>query len=189
MELAAMTTDIDGARRLAQELGGRLYCDARENWQKLPFRALLTATTDDITAMERIADVGLSLICRRTVKDGPKSHIGLFPVVRKPSLSHQQADAHWRDVHAPLALVHHAAMSFYHQCSVVHHLSGAQFDGFAMCGFESHDDFRNNFYSTPESVKIISDDVALWAAIKQAPNRLIAQESDYRQTSQISYAQ
>ena len=175
-----MTTDIAGAKQLADKLGGRLYADEREKHQKLPFRALLTATTDDLSPLTQIADVGLSVICRRVVKDGPKSDIGLFPILRRPSLSHKQTDAHWRDIHAPLALVHHAAMSFYHQCSVVHCISGLQLDGIAMCGFESLDDFHNNFYTTPDSVKVIADDVRQWAAIEQSPNRLIAHETDYR---------
>ena len=175
-----MTNDVDGAHQLARQLGGRLYCDPRENWQKLPFRALLTATTDDLAPLQQLADVGLSLICRRVIRDGPKSHIGLFPIVRKPSLSHLEADSHWRDKHAPLALEHHAAMSFYNQCSVLQCISGLQLDGIALCGFESLDNFHNNFYTTPESVKVIADDVKLWAALDQSPNRLIAEETDYR---------
>ena len=42
------------------------------------------------------------------------------------------ADAHWRDVHAPLALRHHPGMWHYHQISVNDVLAGPALDGVAL---------------------------------------------------------
>ena len=37
-------------------------------------------------------------------KAGSANIFGLFPMIANPALSHKQADTHWRDNHAPLAL-------------------------------------------------------------------------------------
>ncbi|MCZ6616494.1 MAG: hypothetical protein O7E57_00060, partial [Gammaproteobacteria bacterium] len=123
-QLAIASTDIDASRELAQRLHGTLYCDERESWRHLPFRALVTGSTDNLEGLAAVADVGLYVIFRRLIKPGTPKVIGLFPLVHHPEKTHQQADAHWRDVHAPLALEHHGFMSHYTQLSVVHILSG-----------------------------------------------------------------
>ena len=47
-QFAAASTDIDASRKIAQTLNGTLYCDDRESWQHLPFRALVTGSKHDI---------------------------------------------------------------------------------------------------------------------------------------------
>jgi hypothetical protein len=105
--------------------------------------------------------------------------VGLFGLVRAPHLGHAEADAHWRDVHAPLALVHHAHMSYYAQLSVVNRLSGLDLDGFALCGFATLEDLRERFYTTTESVGVIAADVQRFADTKRSPRRLIARPVSY----------
>ena len=105
--------------------------------------------------------------------------IGLFPMVRHPDRSHRDADRHWRDVHAPLALEHHAAMSHYTQLSVVHRLHGPEWDGFALCGFDSMEDLKERFFATPEGRIAIRDDVARFADTRSSPRRLIVVEESY----------
>ncbi len=178
-QFAAASNDIDASRKLAQALNGTLYCDERESGQHLPFRALVTASTDNLEVLATVADVGLYVIFRRLIKPGTPTVIGLFPLVHHPEKTHEQADAHWRDVHAPLALEHHGFMSHYTQLSVVHVISGAPFDGFALCGFETIEDLRNRFYSTPEGPKVIAADVQNFADIENSPRRLIATEQRF----------
>ena len=173
LELAAASTQAARCADLAAELNGHLYVDQR-GAKGLPFEALLTVTTDSLTRIEQVADVGLYLICRRLIKPGEPKKIGLFPMIHHPDRTRDECDAHWRDIHAPLALVHHAHMTHYTQLSVVETLRGEHFGGFALCGFESEEDIRERFYTTEESVQVIAEDVAKFADIKRSPRRLIA---------------
>ncbi len=91
----------------------------------------------------------------------------------------READAHWRDRHAPLALEHHAFMTHYTQLSVVHHIAGRELDGFALCGFASLDDLRNKFYTRDASRAVIADDVQRFADTRRSPRRLIVEEMRY----------
>ena len=176
LELAAASTDIEAARELAERLGGTLYCDERESWQHLPFRALVTVSTDDLAPVSEVGDVGTYVVYRRLIKPGKPIMIGLFPMLANPEIGHAAADAHWRDVHGPLALEHHKYMTHYTQLSVVANLSGTPFDGFALCGFGSEEDLRNRFYSGPDSPAVIAADVKRFADVKNSPARLVARE-------------
>ncbi len=179
LELAAASNNPDAMRDAARTLGGAVYCDDREAWDHLPFRSLMTVVTDDFPAVERIGDVGVYVVCRRLIKAGSFRAAGLFPLVRKPELSHEEADAYWRDVHAPLALDHHGFMSHYSQLSVVLNISGRAFDGFAVCGFESVEDLRERFYTTAQSVGVIAADVAGFADTRNSPRRLVVTEARF----------
>lgn len=179
LELAAATTDPDGALALAEQLGGTVYVDHRAEWQHLPFRALLTVATDDTEAIAQLGDVGTYVVFRRVIKPGQAGVFGLFPLVRRPDLTHREADSHWRDVHGPLALEHHAHMRHYAQLSVVANLSGAPFDGFALVGFATEQDLRERFYTTADSPAVIAADVARFADGKRSPRRLIAEEHPF----------
>ena len=173
LEFGVASNQVAGCAELAAKLSGHLYVDERPT-EGLPFRALLTVSTDDLGPLEAIADVGLYVIYRRLIKPGNPNKIALFPMVHHADKSHAECDAHWRDVHAPLALVHHEAMTHYTQLSVAHTISGQAWDGFALCGFDSEQDIRENFYTTKESIKIIADDVRTFANPEASPRRLIA---------------
>lgn len=174
LEFAACTNNLGAARTTASALGGTLYWDPREQFSHLPFRALITCITDDLNQLQDAADIGLYVVCRRIIKPGEPKYVGLFPLVHHPKLTHVQADAHWRDQHAPLTFEHHAAMSHYSQLSVVHRLSGPEIDGFALCGFDSLEDLRERFYSLPDSAKVIAADIQKFADTKKSPRRLVA---------------
>lgn len=174
LELAVCSNDPDGARRVAAALGGTLYCDPREPYRHLPFRALLTCVTDALPELRSAADVGLYLVCRRVIKPGSANVVGLFPMVRRRDLSHEQADAHWRERHAPLTFEHHADMTHYSQLSVLHGFSGPEFDGFALCGFASEAALRERFYTHPHSAEVIAADVQRFADPARSPRRLVA---------------
>jgi len=176
LELAAASTNIEAARELAASKKGILYCDEREDWQHLPFRALATVATDDVDAVARVGDVGTYVVFRRLIKPGDPNVVALFPMIRFPSKTHAETDAHWRDVHGPLALEHHKYMSHYTQLSVVANLTGQVLDGFALCGFDSIEDLRDRFYSGPGSQEAIAADVKHFADLKNSPDRLIARE-------------
>lgn len=179
LEYAVTSNQPDALRTATEALHGTFYLDPREKWQHLPFRALATVVTDEFAALEAVADVGLYVVCRRTIKAGVPESIGMFPMVGHADLTHEQSDAHWRDKHAPLALEHHCHMTHYTQLSVVNTLQGDAYDGFALCGFGSEDDLRNRFFTTDASVKIIRDDVNSFANPKASPPRLIVHETRF----------
>lgn len=178
LELAIVSTDVTAARGLAKDLGGTLYADER-GVPDLPFRVLVTAVTDDLDAVVPVADVGIHLVCRRLMKPGVPVVTALFPLARRAGLNHRQADAHWRDVHAPLALQHHAFMTHYTQLSVLHTLSGTPLDGIALCGFASLADLRERFFSEPDSREAIGADIRKFADTQRSPRRLIVSETRY----------
>ena len=173
IEIVAATSDISAAQEAASSVRGQLFIDNREH-AKVPFRALVTAVTDDITPLEEIADFGLYVVCRRTIKAGTAGAYSLSPMIHHPDKTHKECDTHWRDVHAPLALVHHAYMTHYAQLSVIRKLQGTDMDGFAFCGFATADDIRDRFFTTKESVPVILADIQNFADTKNSPKPLIA---------------
>lgn len=179
LEFAVATHDVARARAIAADLGGNLYVDENDKKSRLLFRALLTTASDRFEHLEALGEIGLYIVNRRPVIPGNSHVIGLFPLVRHAALSHQQADAHWRDVHAPLALQHHRHMTHYVQLSVVHRISGPEIDGFALCGFDSMDDLRNRFFSEPDSRDVIKADIDSFIDTERSPRRLIATETRY----------
>ncbi|MEM7099110.1 MAG: EthD domain-containing protein [Pseudomonadota bacterium] len=172
--IAGATNNLETALSITARLGGTAYIDARSAYDHLPFRALVTVTTDDLEDLESCSERGLYVICQRVIKPGNAKVFGLFPMVHHPDMTHVESDSHWRDKHAPLALEHHPHMTQYLQLSVIHTISGQPYDGFAMCGFETEDDLRNRFYISQEGVDIIAKDVSTFADLKKSPTRLIA---------------
>jgi uncharacterized protein (TIGR02118 family) len=201
LELAVASNDVASARTLARSLRGTAFIDDRADAGDLPFRALVTAVTDEAEAPLRAADVGAWVVCRRVMKPRAanaaaastgtaggvatppiaalRGVIALYPMVRHPSLDHGSADRYWRDSHAPLALRHHVGMSHYTQLSIVHRLHGPEWDGFALCGFDSLEDLRERFFDGPEGRIAIREDVARFADGTRSPRRLLAVEEKY----------
>lgn len=95
----------------------------------------------------------------------------LFAIIRRDDLSHEQFDAHWRDVHAPLALRHHVGMWDYVQCSFVRPLGAgsAELDGMAICQFASLADLKERFYDGPEGRAVIQADVRRFSDVERSP--------------------
>ena len=174
LEFAILTNDSERAVEFAKPLGGQAYVETRSGRDDLPFQALATVVSDDLEEAKHVADVGLYIVCRRIIKPGAARVFGLFGLVHHPDKTHAEADAHWRDVHAPLALEHHAHMTLYIQLSVVQTISGMPIDGFALCGFDSTTDLRERFYTAPPSRAIIISDVQTFADTNKSPRRLIA---------------
>ena len=185
-ELVAAFSTADAARQLAREANACLLADERESTAHLPFAALVYGVTDRLSAFVDAADVGVYLVCNRVIKSRPGSTtgeqpgvIGVFTLVANPDLGHAKADAHWRDQHAPLALEVHVAMTNYRQFSIVHRFSGPEWDGFALCGFDSLADLRDKFFDTPEGEVAINQDVARFADGRKSPRRILATETRF----------
>ena len=187
MELVAAFSDRETAKQIAKQINGNLLCDEREDTAHLPFGALVAGPTDNLPDLLDAADVGVYLVCRRVIKQQIRSEtqgrlpgvIGLFTLVAHPKMGHQRADQHWRDNHAPLALEVHTAMSNYNQLSIVHRFSGPQWDGFALCGFDTIEDLRTRFFNSKEGEAAIAEDVARFSDARKSPRRIIAIETRF----------
>jgi uncharacterized protein (TIGR02118 family) len=109
----------------------------------------------------------------RTWPDGEQTPgVGyMFAIVRHPSITHAEFDAHWRDVHAPLALAHHPGMWDYVQCSFDGALTdgSAPLDGMAICKFATLADMKERFFDGPEGRAVIAADVARFSDVERSP--------------------
>lgn len=188
MELVAAFSNGELARQVAKALGAWLVLDPRPDTSHLPFAALVAASGDALEPLQA-ADVGLYVCYRREQKVDPgrqpaangelTGRIALFPMVRHQDLTHRASDDHWRDIHTPIALRVHAAMTFYTQLSIVQVVRGPEWDGFALCGFGSEADLRDKFYASPEGRKEVERDVIKFANPAASPRRLICDEYNF----------
>ncbi len=179
VEFVVTGDNVDAARSVAKLVGGVAYVDDRDV-PSLPFRTLVRAVTDRPELLDPAAGIGRYVVCARPkiVRSRSADTAGVViqinAMVAAARLDHAQADNHWRDIHAPLALVHHAAMSQYTQLSITHTLAGPVYDGFALCEFDSIDDLNERFFNDSQSRKVIMADIAKFAHPQLSPRRLLA---------------
>ena len=166
---AALGRQGPEAVQIARSIGGTAYV-ANGGRGEPTFGSLLLGA--DRAAVERVADIGLYEVEVRPMRQqrrfwpaGAASPgvTAAFAMLHHPDLTHAQADAHWRDVHAPLALRHHPGMWHYHQIAIDAVLSGVAYDGIALCAFASEQEMAERFFGGPEDREIISADVATFA--------------------------
>jgi hypothetical protein len=198
LEIVVLGNDIDAALAVASDVGGIALVADRDDQRELAFRTIVRASVDDLGRLEPAASVATfvcfpRVICRRDRPATPgqpsPGFTAAFGLLAHPDLTHTQADSHWRDVHAPLALTHHAAMWDYTQLSVVDTInintnSGSgpslpPLDGIALCAFRSMEDLRTKFFNNDESRQAIIADINSFADTKRSPQRLIATEHTY----------
>jgi uncharacterized protein (TIGR02118 family) len=79
---------------------------------------------------------------------------------RAPGLSRDEMDAHWRDRHTPIAVEHHGGMWKYVQNVVREPLTpdAPDVDGLVEMHFPTLDDFRERFFTPPESMELVLED-------------------------------
>ncbi|MCP3911335.1 MAG: hypothetical protein GY713_10300 [Actinomycetia bacterium] len=178
LELVVAGNDPEAAVAVAQQVGGTAHIDDRADID-LAFHTLVRASTDDPDLLTPAAEVGAWVTFERVIRpraavpSPDEAVVAVFPMVRHPALTHRQADDHWRDTHAPLALEHHPGMSHYTQLSVVHTIDGFTYDGFALCGFETLHDAKTRFFAGPDGQEVIRADVAEFADTLRSPRRLL----------------
>ena len=185
----ALSTDIDGARAAAAQLAGdpaasgvALYTAAPGHTARFVAAICVAGDVDALAPkLAAVADTGLYAAHFRRIReyardwaDGTETPglTATFALVRRPDLTHEQSDSHWRDNHAPLALKHHVGMWGYTQCSIDKALTpgSAAYDGVALCQFASLSDLKERFFDGPEGVKAIREDVAKMADTKAGPS-------------------
>jgi hypothetical protein len=171
------------AASFADKAEGHLLSSPLSDTHHLPFAALFVGVTDDLEAISEIADIGLYLVCERTIKNQPLTmlstselpgSVGIFTMVANERMGALASDQHWRDQHAPLALEVHTAMTHYYQLSATHRFKGPEWNGFALCCFASEDDLRHRFFNSKEGQRRINEDVSRFADTEKSPRRVIA---------------
>jgi uncharacterized protein (TIGR02118 family) len=163
---------------VARSIGGIAYV-ANDALREPAFGTLVIG--EDRAAMESVADIGLYQVQVRPMRHqrrfwppGTASPgvTAAFGMLRRPGLTHAESDAHWRDVHAPLALRHHPGMWHYHQVSIDEVLDGRAYDGIALCAFASEQELAERFFGGPDDQEVIRADVATFADTTQSPRRV-----------------
>lgn len=182
LEFVVIGNDIDAARRVAEIVGGHAFVDDRPDPKGLPFRTLVRAVTDRPALLEPAASTGSYVVCVRPkrVRSVPAPNSAVIQVnamVANPEIGVLAADTHWRDTHAPLALTHHVGMTQYTQLSVVHRIHGPEYNGFALCEFDSIEDLREKFFDGPEGERVIYADIAKFADRERSPRRLLTKRA------------
>ncbi len=199
-ELVVLGNDFEAAVQIASNLEGVCYLSDPDEARSLPFRTMVRVVTDNLEQLAAAAEVGSYVVFSRVVRERPVSVqagtpspgvTAVFPLLHHPDLTHEQTDAHWRDVHAPLALRHHPGMWDYTQLSVVHALDGPPIDGFALVAFESLTSMKEEFFGDDNDRQVIYADVASFAD-PDSPRRVVATETIYGQrppTAQVTWPQ
>jgi len=163
---------------LARSIGGTAFV-ARDGQREPAFTTMVIG--EDREALGGVAGVGLYRVHVRPMRhqrrfwargDATPGVTAVFGMLRRPDLTHEQSDAHWRDVHAPLALRHHPGMWHYHQVSIIEVLDGRFYDGVALCAFASDQELSERFFGGPDDQQVIRDDVATFADITNSPRRV-----------------
>jgi uncharacterized protein (TIGR02118 family) len=145
--------------------------------------AVIRATGDPAVLAEGLAGIGTVGVYETTFRrvkahertwavGEPTPGVGLLlAIVAHPDLTHAEFDAHWRDVHAPLALTHHPGMWDYVQCSFERPatVGSEPYDGMAVCKFATLDDLKQRFFDGPEGREIIRADVARFSDMERSP--------------------
>src|SRR6476659_4205335 len=110
---AALGTRQSEAIEVARAIGGTAFV-ANDGQRDPTFGALVIGP--DRQAVGSVADIGLYRVDVRPMRhqrrfwprgDASPGVTAAFAMLRRPGLTHEQSDAHWRDTHAPLALRHH----------------------------------------------------------------------------------
>ena len=135
---AALGRDSSAAVEVARSVGGSALV-ANPQRTEPTFASLVIG--EDRAALAPVADIGLYRVQVRPMRhqrrfwpagEATPGVTAAFGLLRNPDLTHEQADAHWRDTHAPLALRHHPGMWHYHQVSIEEVLDGLFLDGIAL---------------------------------------------------------
>ena len=187
LELVAIGNDIEVAISTSLHLDGICYLADPNDERVLPFRTMVRCITDSPQDLMPAAEEGMYFTFSRVVRERNTSAesgvaspgvTAIFPLLHHPDLTHEQSDAHWRDIHAPLALQHHPGMWDYTQLSVVSTLNGPEIDGFALVSFDSLDSMKERFFGDDNDRDAIYRDVASFAN-PESPRRVVTTETIY----------
>ncbi len=178
LELIGLGSDAAAMAEVAERHGGLAYANHPSESDKRPYSSLIRVATDDIESVAAVSDWSLFVGFSRVIKPlpanpSPDRVVAAFGLVRNPALSHREADDHWRETHAPLALVNHAAMCDYTQLSALATISGRELDGVALCCFDDRDAMRDRFFNDDDARAVIEADVVKFADPGSSPRRVV----------------
>jgi hypothetical protein len=183
LKLAAVFAQKQNSQTQTDNGDNRLFTATAEQTNHLPFASLLLGTSSNFMRFNENSCIGLYLVSERSLLNKPldklkipelPASVGIFPMVANPRIGAAAADKHWQNVHAPLALEVHNAMTHYYQLSVGHRFFGPDWNGLALCCFASETDLREKMYKSAEGRRRIGEDIGLFADTLRSPRRVVA---------------
>jgi len=98
-------------------------------------------------------------------------------VHRAEAVDPEGFDTHWKARHAPLAVKHHVGMWDYRQLSVREVLSQGSppWEGFALMGFASAEDFRTGLFDSEEGMQVIMADTERFLALDRGETAMMGE--------------
>jgi uncharacterized protein (TIGR02118 family) len=99
------------------------------------------------------------------------------PVFRADAITHERFDRHWGEQHAPLALRHHPGMAAYEQLVIEEPLTpgAAPFDGVALLGFATLEDYTERMFDSQEGRSIIIADTKRFLDLRRSEAVLMSE--------------
>ena len=183
LKVAAVFTQMQNPHTHTHGGDSLLFTSTAEQTDHLPFASLLLGTSSNFMRFNADSSIGLYLVSERSQLNKPLSElstfelpasVGIFPMGANPKIGAAAADRHWRDIHAPLAIEVHDAMTHYYQLSVAHRFFGPAWNGLAMCCFASERNLREKMYNSAEGKHRIGQDIARFADTQQSPRPMVA---------------
>jgi uncharacterized protein (TIGR02118 family) len=121
--------------------------------------------------------VGAFRVNQRCLRVASRPGVALVVPVYRAQLSPAEFDAHWRDVHAPLALAHHVGMCGYDQNTVLEalHPGSPGYDGIAVLRFPSAAALREGLFDSPDGQAAILADTRRFVNVRRLESALLSE--------------
>ena len=163
---------------------------APENQTRRPqFEAAVLLEDDDADLASALAGLGelrayraRGRVIKRPDWQTPRGRLTpgftmVSPVFRANGVSHEQFDRHWGERHAPLALRHHPGMGAYEQLVIDRTLTpgAADFDGVALLGFASLEDYTERMFDSDEGRAVILADIRRFLDLRRSEAVLMSE--------------
>lgn len=184
LKLAMIFADKQAWHSEPEDDAHLIFTTPKAEIERLPFARMILGTSPRLLEQAERSAIGLYLVSEHTMLNQPLSDlsseqlpgsVGIFPMIALPAMSSAAAHDHWRNVHAPLALEEHKAMTHYYQLHIAHKFFGPEMHGIALCCFATEQDLRERMYTSEAGKRRIAEDIVKFADTRRSPRKVVAE--------------